>query len=66
MVLFSNQRYESGPEALIPAYSQVVLIKSSIRLSNLKYYTFLWSVKGVRIAFQVYLLLEDMGGPEKD
>ena len=66
MALFSNQRYELGPTALIPTYSQVVSIKSSVRLSNLKYYTSLWSVIGIRIAFQVYLLLEDMGGPEKD
>ena len=66
MALFSNQRYKSGPEALVPTYSQVVSIKSSVGLSNLKYYTSLWSVKGIRIAFQVYLLLEDMGGPEKD
>ena len=66
MALFSNQRYELRPEALIPTYSQVVSIKSSVGLSNLKCYTSLWSVKGIRIAFQVYLFLEDMGGPEKD
>ena len=66
MALFSNQRYESGPKALVPTYSQVVSIKSNIGLSNLKYYTSMWSVKGIRIAFQVYLLLKDMGGPEKD
>ena len=55
-----------GLKALIPTYSRVVSIKSSVRLSNLKYHTFLWGVKGIRIAFQVYLLLEGMGGPEKD
>ena len=66
MALFSNQRYELGPKALIPTYSQVVSIKPNIGLSNLKYYTSMWSVKGIRIAFQVYLLLKDMGGPEKD
>ena len=66
IALFCNQRYKSGPKALIPTYSQVVSIKSSVGLSNLKYYTSMWSVKGIRIAFQVCLLLEDMGGPEKD
>ena len=66
MALFSNQRYESGPEAFIPTYYQVVLIKLSAESTNFKHYTSLWSVKGIKIAFQVYLLLEDVGGPEKD
>ena len=35
MALFSNQKYESGPEALIPTYSQVILIKLCVGLSNL-------------------------------
>ena len=61
MALFSNQKYESEPEALIPTYSQTILIKLSVGLSKS-----LWSVRGVTIAFQAYLLLEDMGGPEKD
>ena len=51
MALFSNQRYKSRPKALVPTYSQVVSVKSSVRLSNLKYYTSLWSTKGIRTAF---------------
>ena len=41
MALFSNQRYKLGSEALIPTYSRVISIKTSVRLSNLKYFTFL-------------------------
>ena len=61
MALFSNQRYELRPEALVPTHSQVVSIKSSVGLSNLKYYTSMWSVKGVRIAFQVYFAFGGYG-----
>ena len=34
MALFSNQKYESGPKAVIPTYSQVILIKLIGGLSN--------------------------------
>ena len=36
------------------------------RAVKLKWYTFLCSAEGTKIAFQVYLLLEHVGGPEKD
>ena len=66
MALFSNQRYKLGSEAFVPTYFQVVSIKLSVESSDFKHYTSLWCVKGIKIAFQVYLLLEDVGGPEKD
>ena len=66
MALFFNQKYESGPKA---AY--IYLFSSGLnhikwRVVKLKWYTSLCSVEGTKVAFQVYLLLEDVGGPEKD
>ena len=54
-----------GPKAVIPTCSQVVSIILSGELSNSSG-KLLYSAKGTKIAFQVYLLLEYVGGPEKD
>ena len=34
MALFSNQKYELGPKAVIPTYSQVISVKLSGGWSN--------------------------------
>ena len=76
LALFFNQRYESGPKAVISTCSQVVSIILSGELSNSSGTLLLYSAEGTKIAFQVYLLLEIafqvyllleyVGGPEKD
>ena len=66
LALFFNQRYELGPKAVIPTCSQVVSIILSGELSNSSGTLLLYSAEGTKIAFQVYLLLEYVGGPEKD
>ena len=66
LALFFNQRYELGPKAVISTCSQVVSIMFKWRAVKLKWYTFLCSAEGTKIAFQVYLLLEYVGGPEKN
>ena len=64
MALFSNQKYESGPKAVISTCSQVVSIIVSGKLSNSS--DTLLCAEGTKVAFQVHLLLEDVGGLEKD
>ena len=66
LALFSNQRYKLGPKAIISTCSQVVSIILSGDLSNSSGTFLLYSAEGTKIAFQVYLLLEHVGGPEKD
>ena len=66
LALFFNQRYESGPKAVIPTCSQVVSIILSGELSNSSDTLLLYSAEGTKIAFQVCLLLEHVGGPKKD
>ena len=66
LALFFNQRYKSGPKAVISTCSQVVSIILSGELSNSSGTLLLYSAEGTKIAFQVYLLLEYVGGPEKD
>ena len=55
-----------GPKAVISTCSQVVSIMLSGELSNSSDTPFCVVLKALRIAFQVYLLLEHVGGPEKD
>ena len=66
LALFFNQRYESGPQAVISTCSQVVSIILSGELSNSNDTLPLCSAEGTKVAFQVYLLLENVSGPEKD
>ena len=58
-----QQRYKLGSKAVICTCSQVVSIMLSGELSNSSDTPF---CVGTKIAFQVYLLLEYVGGPEND
>ena len=63
MALFFNQRYESGPKAVISTCSQVISIMLSGELSN---------SSGTLLCvhqdsfFKYIYPWEDVGGPEKD
>ena len=55
-----------GPKAVISTCSQVISIILSGELSNSSDTLPLCSAEGTKITFQVYLLLEYVGGSEKD
>ena len=63
---FSTKGMNRGPKAVIPTCSQVISIMLSGELSNSSDTLLLCSAEGTKVAFQVYLLLENVGGPEKD
>ena len=63
---FSTKGTNWGPKAVISTCSQVVSITLSGELSNSSGTLLLYSAEGTKIAFQEYLLLEYVGGPEKD